>query len=71
MKITDIDGLWVAVNKDENFTALVSAFDCNEALQIAQNYFLKSNVSAENIEIEEFRDIDTVFDCDYILNLSV
>ena len=67
MKITELEGLWTAHNKAENFTVLIAALDKTEAHEIAASYFLDSHMSTESITVEKFKDANTKFDCDYIL----
>ena len=70
MDITKINGLWVVKNAIENFTVLVAALDKMEAYEIAEGYFFESHMSTEQLSASEFNDINTRFDCDYILMVT-
>ena len=70
MGITDISGLYVARNDLENFNILVCAQDEEEAMDLAVTYFFEGNFehhARRDITISEFDDINTHFDCDYII----
>ena len=67
MKITDLSGLYVAYSKYENFRILVAATDIYDANEIARNYFEDAGIMYETVDIEEFTDTNTKFDCDYII----
>ena len=66
MKINDISGLYVGRNKEEKFNVLICASDEFEAQAVANSYLADSGLCG-SFEIEEFEDIETRFDCDYIL----
>jgi hypothetical protein len=69
MKINEIEGLWCATNIKEDFTILVVALEEIEAKEIAIGYFDDSNMSVQpdEIKITKFTDLDTQFDCDYVV----
>lgn len=58
---------YVVKNVKENFTILVVALDCQEAIQIAKEYFLDSHMNYEELSVCNFTDINTHFDCDYVV----
>ena len=66
MKITDIEGLYVATSTD-NFKILVASDDSFDAKTKAENYFGDAGINSENIKVEEFADVNTHFDCDYVV----
>lgn len=66
MKITDIEGLYVATNTD-GFKILVASDDSFDAKTKAENYFGDAGISSESVKVEEFADVDTHFDCDYVI----
>ena len=66
MKINEMTNLWVGYNEDENFTVLICSLDREEAYEIVNNYCLDSRMQGK-FEITEFKEINTHFDCDYIL----
>ena len=66
MKITDLNHLWVGYNEIEDFRVLICALDEQDAQEIANNYCLDSHMNGK-FEISEFSDINTNFDCDYVL----
>ena len=66
MKITDLNHLWVGYNEKEDFRVLICALDEQDAQEIANNYCLDSHMNGK-FEISEFSDINTNFDCDYVL----
>ncbi len=70
MKITDVQGLYVAHNKAENYNVLVCAQDREEAKAIAVSYFDDAYMEhdASSIEIQSFDDVTTRFDCDYVIS---
>ena len=72
MKVTDLAGLYVAYNTKEDFRILVVAQDQQEAMQVARNYFSDSGMNSmpNDIEISEFDDVDTKFDCDYVVTFA-
>ncbi len=70
MRINEINGLFVAYNHPENFRILVCAQDKEEAMELAVEYFFEGNFpnhDPDNIEISEFSDVNTHFDCDYVI----
>lgn len=69
MKINELYGLWVGYNEEEKFTILICAQDTKEAQEIANNYRLDSHMKGD-FEITEFNDVNTQFDCDYVLLVS-
>lgn len=66
MKINELNNLWIGLNEEENFKVLICALDAEEAQEIAENYRLDSHMEG-NFAITEFSDVNTVFDCDYVL----
>lgn len=73
MRVTELTNLWVAKNISENFTVLIAALDKKEAMDIAREYFNEADIwysSEDCIEISEFTDLETKFDCDYVLTYS-
>lgn len=66
MKINELNNLWIGLNEEENFKVLICALDAEEAQEIAENYRLDSYMEG-NFAITEFSDVNTVFDCDYVL----
>lgn len=67
MKVTDMTNLWVGYNETEDFRVLICALDIQEAHEIANSYRLDSHLDGD-FEISEFNDINTHFDCDYVLS---
>lgn len=67
MQINELSGLYVVENTIENFKILVVALDEQEAIQIAREYFNDSHMNYSNLKVYVFRDINTNFDCDYVL----
>ncbi|WP_419083153.1 hypothetical protein [Phocaeicola sp.] len=67
MKINELSGLYVVKNENENFTILVTALDYQEAIEIAKGYFIDSGMNYEELSVRNFSDINTQFDCDYII----
>lgn len=67
MKINELSGLYVVKNEKENFTILVAALDYQEATELAKDYFIDSDMNYEELSVCEFSDINTQFDCDYII----
>lgn len=67
MKVNELSGLYVVKNEKENFTILVAALDYQEATEIAKDYFIDSDMSYEELSVCDFSDINTQFDCDYII----
>lgn len=66
MKINELNNLYIGYNKTEDFSILVCAHDKHEAFEIANGYRLESSMSG-SFEISEFDDINTHFDCDYVI----
>ena len=67
MKATDMVNLYVGYNKEEDFRILICAVEGEkEAQRLANEYALDSGME-ESFEISEFNDIDTHFDCDYVI----
>ena len=67
MKINELSGLYVVKNEKENFTILVAALDYQEATELAKDYFIDSDMNYEELSVYDFSDINTQFDCDYII----
>jgi predicted nucleic acid-binding Zn ribbon protein len=68
MLIKDINNIWSAYNKDQNFRMLVVAEDENEAYEIAKEYGKDAGIDGE-FEITT-ADINAHYDCDYILTAN-
>ncbi len=66
MKINELTNLFVGRNETEDISVLIVALDANEASDIARQYCFDTN-SRGVFEIKKFDDIDTRFDCDYVL----
>ena len=66
MKVNDMTNLFVGYNEDEDFGVLICALDVQEATEIANSYRLDSNLKGR-FDITEFKDVNTKFDCDYVL----
>ena len=71
MKITDISGLFVGKNADENFNILIAATDEQDAQRIADEYASESGLGGTFAVTElptEPNDIMKLnFDCDYVV----
>lgn len=66
MKVNDLNNLFVGYNTAERFRVLICALDIEEAQEIADGYRFDSRMEGY-FEVSEFDDIDTKFDCDYVL----
>lgn len=66
MKITELEGLYVATSTD-NFKILVASDDSFDAKTKAENYFGDAGINPENVKVEEFSDVNTHFDCNYVI----
>ena len=66
MKANELHNLWVGYNKTENFRVLIVALDQKEAQEIVDVYCLDSNMEGK-FEVAEFDNLDTHFNCDYVL----
>ena len=66
MKVNELTNLWVGYNETENFRVLICASDEVEAQGIADEYLADTHLEGEFV-ITEFEDVNTHFDCDYIL----
>ncbi len=73
MKINELNTLWCATYKKENFTICVLADDIQEAVEVAMEYFNDSQweVMHEDIIITKFKDMNTNFDCDYVIDYVI
>ena len=74
MKITELNGLFVAYDSNADFRILIAANDREEATAIAINYFSESGIWEDDddehkdaLEITDFENADLNFDCDYIV----
>ena len=68
MKATDMTNLYVGYNKKEDFRILICTVEGEkEAQRLANEYALDSGMKEESFEIGEFNDINTHFDCDYVI----
>lgn len=67
MKVNELINLWVGYNEVENFRVLICALDIEEAQEIANGYRFDSGMEGK-FEITEFDDINTKFDCDYMIS---
>ena len=68
MTITDLSGLYVAYTQYENFRILVAATDEHEANELARQYFDDAGIMYASVDISEFTDVNTKFDCDYVIS---
>ncbi len=66
MCITDMTNLFVGYNETEDFRILICALDAQEAYEIANEYRFDTNMNGQ-FEITELTDINTKFDCDYVV----
>lgn len=66
MKVNELDYLYVGYNEDEDFRILICATDTEEAYEIADEYRCESHMDGK-FEISEFTDVNTHFDCDYVV----
>lgn len=66
MKVTELEGLYVATSMD-GFKVLVASDDRFDAKTKAENYFGDAGIDSENVKVEEFTDVDTHFDYDYVI----
>ena len=69
MKVTDLIKLWVGYNATENFRILICALDIEEARVIAAGYRYDNQMEG-SFEITEFSDVETQFDCDYVITYT-
>lgn len=67
MKVNELINLWVGYNEVEDFRILICALDEVEAQEIVDGYCLDSHMEGK-FEITEFYDINTRFDCDYMIS---
>jgi hypothetical protein len=68
MKAVDMTNLYVGYNKEEDFRILICSVEGEYGAQrLADEYALDSGMEEESFEISEFNDIDTHFDCDYVI----
>lgn len=67
MKINELLGLYVVKNEAENFKIMVVALDVEEAIEIARDYFNDSHMDYSNLKVSVFKDINTNFNCDYVV----
>ena len=66
MTVNKLANLWVGYNETANFTVLICALDEQEAHKIADSYILASRMEGK-FEINQFDDVNTHFDYDYVL----
>lgn len=66
MKINDLTNLWVGYSKVDDFRVLICALDEIEAQEIANEYRCDTHLEG-TFEITEFDNLETHFDCDYVL----
>lgn len=66
MNVNELTNLFVGYNKTENFKVLICAGDEEEAQEIADDYCEVSDMDGCFV-INEFSNINTRFDCDYVL----
>lgn len=66
MKVTDLNCLYVGYNESEDFRVLICAADEQDAQKAANGYCSDLQMCG-NFVISKFSDIDTQFDCDYVL----
>ncbi len=69
MKITELTNLFVGYNESEDFRVLICALDEQEAMNIVRSYATDAHLSSDpsDWDISEFKDVDTHFDCDYVI----
>lgn len=66
MTILDLQNLWVGYNDKEDFRILICAGCKKEAKALAESYRKDSKLSG-SFDIYEFTDVNTKFDCDYVI----
>lgn len=67
MKVNEIEGLYVGYNRTENFRILIATYDgIEKAKELADEYCNDGNFTGE-FEVTEFTNVNTKFDCDYII----
>ena len=66
MTVIGMTNLFVGYNEEEDFRILIGASDESEADTMAEYYRQDSKLKGK-FEISEFNDINTHFDCDYII----
>lgn len=69
MKVNELTNLWVGYNATEDFRVLICALDNIEAQDTANEYCNDTQMNG-SFEVTEFTDMETHFDCDYILTYS-
>lgn len=57
MKITELEGLYVATSTD-NFKILVASDDSFDAKTKAENYFGDAGINSENVKVEVFANVN-------------
>lgn len=69
MRIYEMQNLFIAYNKDEDFRILICALDKYEADELARGYALDAHLEGK-WEISEPNDnINNIhFDCDYVIS---
>ena len=65
MKVHEMTNLFVGYNEEENFRIIICASDSTEAHELARQYGFDSKLKG-SWEIQGL-DIDTHFDCDYVI----
>jgi len=78
MKVNELVNLYVGIYTEPSgntFKVLICAIDEYEALEVFTDYCYDANIYEENdaewqnnIIITPFEDINTNFDCDYVIN---
>jgi hypothetical protein len=66
MKVNDMTNLWVGYSEEDDFRVLICALDLEEAQEIADEYLSDTHLEGAFV-ITEYEDVNTHFDCDYIL----
>lgn len=66
MKISELDGLYVGRNNEEDFTILIAAADQMDAEDLALDYQEEVGFETE-FEVEPYTGTDIDFDCDYVI----
>ena len=67
MKAVDMTNLYVGYNKEEDFRILICALEGEKEAQRLANEYASDNNMNESFEISEFNDLNTHFDCDYVI----
>ena len=66
MKISELDGLYVGRNNEEDFIILIAASDQETAEDLALGYQEEVGFETE-FDVEPYTGTDINFDCDYVI----